>query len=206
MPKGIYPRPSREARFWKCVNKNGPIPSYRPELGPCWIWTAATHGGYGTFWYENHTKSQAHRFAYELLVGPIPDDLQLDHLCRVHGCVNPAHLEPVTSKINCLRGESFAAINATKTHCSYGHAFDSTNTKERKSGGRDCRICQRRWAREWARKTYTPTPRPHKTHCKNGHAFDESNTYHNGRQRVCRTCDNKRTLKRYYDKRAMRQT
>lgn len=76
--------------------------------------------------------------AYELLVGPVPDGMELDHLCRNPPCVNPAHLEPVTHKVNMERGAW-----ATKTHCPQGHPYDETNTYRTKAGGRACRACHR---------------------------------------------------------------
>jgi hypothetical protein len=93
-----------EARFWQKVSKNGPVPDYAPHLGPCWLWTGGLDGkGYGQFGLGGkHVR--AHRFAYELLVKPIPAGLDLDHLCRVITCVNPAHLEPVTRQVNRQRG------------------------------------------------------------------------------------------------------
>ncbi|KAB2977369.1 HNH endonuclease [Streptomyces sp. SS1-1] len=84
----------------------------------------------------------AHRVAYQEIVGPIPEGLQLDHLCRVRHCVNPAHLEPVTSRENTLRGENLVAINAAKTHCKRGHLFDAANTY-RWRNSRICRECRR---------------------------------------------------------------
>ncbi|MEU7240240.1 HNH endonuclease signature motif containing protein [Streptomyces sparsogenes] len=88
----------------------------------------------------------AHRFAYETLVGPIPEHLQLDHLCRVRHCVNPDHLEPVSSRENTRRGRSQAGINGRKTHCQKGHPFDSANTYVWK-GSRACRTCRSEYAR-----------------------------------------------------------
>jgi len=83
-------------RFWARVDKAAP--------GGCWIWTGAVEGkGYGAP-SINGVKRPAHRLAYEDLVGPVPEGLHLDHLCRVRRCVNPAHLEPVTSRENTLRG------------------------------------------------------------------------------------------------------
>jgi hypothetical protein len=87
-------------RFWKKVS----------PTGFCWEWTAATlkaRGGYGVFgWNElgRNVTVYAHRFAYEMLVGPIPAGMQLDHLCRNHVCVNPDHLEPVAPGTNTSRG------------------------------------------------------------------------------------------------------
>ena len=107
----------------------------------CWLWTGArSSNGYGVSWHNLRAIS-AHRFAYELLVGPIPEGLTLDHLCRVRHCVNPAHLEPVTMRENLLRGEGWTALNARKTHCPRGHSYDDENTYI--SGGkRYCLTCR----------------------------------------------------------------
>lgn len=95
---GKIPSPIHE-RFWAKVNKTE----------TCWLWTGAKIGkGYGMFWIGPTLRSEhfsvAHRYAYQLLVGPIPHKKQLDHLCRVKLCVNPKHLEPVTNRENCMRG------------------------------------------------------------------------------------------------------
>jgi len=109
---GSLPRSaSVEARFWEKVNKHGPVPQYRPELGPCWIWSGScSRSGHGFFRVGGKLVG-AYRFAYELLVGPIPDGYEPDHLCRVPPCVRPiadehglAHLEPVTHAVNIQRG------------------------------------------------------------------------------------------------------
>lgn len=86
---------------------------------------------------------RVHRVAYELRVGPIPEGMQIDHLCRVRRCVNPAHLEPVSQTENIRRGDSFAGREARQTHCIYGHPFSFENTLLTKSERR-CRACQRR--------------------------------------------------------------
>lgn len=123
------------AHFWSKVE--------RRSGSECWLWSGGLLRGYGRF-YIRRKYVGAHRFAYELLVGPIPDGLTLDHLCRVRACVNPAHLEPVTTRENWRRGESFSAMNARKTHCLRGHAYDEENTLQRKSrGGRLCAECKR---------------------------------------------------------------
>ena len=131
-----YPLPSRigsEDRFWAKVDKTG----------ECWLWIGScNHKGYGVFRVAGRLV-KAHRFAYELLVGPIPDGLTLDHLCRVRRCVNPAHLESVTNYENILRGDSFSARNAVKTHCPHGHPYDDANTYVSPSGRRSCRECSR---------------------------------------------------------------
>ena len=130
-----------EERFWAKVEKSGPVPDYRPELGPCWLWTGRpTHYGYGNLKVARRDV-YAHRFAYELLVGPIPEGLTIDHLCRVRLCVNTRHMEPVTNQINTRRGFGVATLNSTKTHCPQGHPYDAANTHWYKAG-RYCRACQ----------------------------------------------------------------
>ena len=112
----------------------------------CWLWTGYISNGYGLIKWAGKVRS-AHRTAYELLVGPISVGLEIDHLCRVKNCVNPDHLEPVTHRENCARGENY---NSNKTHCINGHAFDSENTYIiPSSGGRQCRICAREKNRRW---------------------------------------------------------
>ena len=118
------------------------------ELDPvkgCWLWMGGTRRGYGAFWYKGRTV-QAHRVSYELYVGMISKDLDLDHTCRVRHCVNPAHLEPVTNKENVLRGEGHTAVNARKTHCPKGHPFTGPNLVLI-SGKRRCRQCKNAHAR-----------------------------------------------------------
>lgn len=98
----------------------------------CWIWLGRVHKRYGA---ARHTT--AHRYVYEQLVGPIPEGLELDHLCKTPLCVNPAHLEPVT------RMENIRRRYADYTHCANGHEFTDENTYIRPSGHRDCRACIR---------------------------------------------------------------
>lgn len=115
--------------------------SYIPvtESG-CWLWIGSCdRGGYGKILVDGKQRL-AHRFAYEQYIGPIPDGLPLDHLCRVRPCVNPWHTEPVTTKENVLRGEGLAARNAKATHCKHGHEFTAENTYIARFG-RQCKAC-----------------------------------------------------------------
>lgn len=114
----------------------------------CWIWTGRSkpsRPGHGTDKYGyvrlgGRAPKLAHRAAFEALVGPIPSGLTIDHLCRETLCVNPNHMEPVTLRENILRGFSFSANNARKTHCFAGHEFTPENTYMYK-GNRLCRAC-----------------------------------------------------------------
>lgn len=125
------PRPTAETCFWAKVD--------RGTTDGCWLWLGAHRAtGYGSF------RGQcSHRFAYELVVGPIPEGLELDHLCRVRECVNPAHLEPVTRRENILRSDNFAGQRARQTHCKRGHEFTAANTYVNARGNRSCRTCHR---------------------------------------------------------------
>lgn len=147
-----------EDRLWARVDKDGPIPQHRPDLGPCWLWTGPVspgrRGGYGqlrigSVLEGNYRLIQVHRLSYEIAIGPIPQGLTLDHLCRTRRCVRASHLEPTTNRENILRGESPPAKNARQTECARGHPFDQENTSVRKNGIRVCRTCDR--ARELRR-------------------------------------------------------
>lgn len=110
----------------------------------CWIWTGTINNrGYGCTSLKGKA-IYAHRVSYEFYVGPIPDGLELDHLCRNPPCINPDHLEAVTHAENMRRGKA-----AQATHCVHGHLFDAENTYIPPRGGRQCRICRAIRFREW---------------------------------------------------------
>lgn len=116
----------------------------------CWEWQASRGShGYGQIAYKGKPRL-AHRLSYELLAGPIPAGLDIDHLCRNRGCVNPGHLEPVTRSVNLRRGESgenVARIQRAKTHCPRGHPYSGANLIIRPEGWRACRTCVRERSR-----------------------------------------------------------
>lgn len=137
--------PPVEDRFWAKVDKDGPVPEVRPDLGPCWIWTASTvKFGYGQFNPGDRMMVRAYRWAYERFVALVPKGMELDHLCRNRLCVNfERHLEVVSKTENILRGESPPAQNARKTHCLRGHELTEGNVYRRKDrNGRDCLECK----------------------------------------------------------------
>lgn len=124
----------RVVDFWHKVNKTQ----------GCWLFTGSMIRGYGQFHIQGKGW-QAHRLAYTLVNGYIPEGLELDHLCRVRNCVNPAHLEPVEPLENKRRSP---LSNISKTHCKRGHEFTPNNTVP-VPGGRGCRTCRTNTRKEW---------------------------------------------------------
>lgn len=108
----------------------------------CWIWTGSMHNGYGRVGWKGRQSYGAHRAIYELFRGEIPRGLQLDHLCRIPACVNPAHLEPVTGAEN-TRRSTLGERQKARTHCPKGHAYNEQNTYIDHRGHRGCKTCIR---------------------------------------------------------------
>lgn len=172
--RGSGPIVTTQERFWGRVEMTS----------SCWLWTGSRdRHGYGSLYWSGSTR-RAHRVAYEIAVGPIPEGLDLDHLCRTRACVRPDHLEPVDRRTNLLRGEAIQARNARKTHCVRGHEFTIENTARRQNGARRCRECRRTRSAPMAR-------------CSRGHAYEGDNVIVDRRGwRVCRECRNARRRER----------
>lgn len=141
-----FPRPGVRV-LQGCVEADGPLPS------KCWIFTGTINSsGYGHVMAPSRFTGKrvtriSHRVLWEELFGPVPEGLDLDHLCRNRACQNPMHLEPVTRRENLLRGETIVARNAQKTHCKRGHEFTTENTIQIPRG-RACRECRRAYDRK----------------------------------------------------------
>lgn len=134
---GPRPRPA-EQRFWEKVDKD--------SAGGCWLWKAARRNGYGHFGISGRTTAYAHRLSYEWLIGPIPEGLQIDHLCRNKLCVNPEHLEAVTQEVNTQRAHE----GKRKSHCPHGHEYTAENTYTQPADGAQvCLTCRRSASRRY---------------------------------------------------------
>lgn len=192
-----------------------------PETG-CWEWQGTLDsGGYGRVWWNGKTM-MTHRAVYRLLAGPIEAGLVLDHVkargCRSRACCWPAHLEPVTNRVNILRGAVLGILsrNGRKTHCPQGHEYTTESTYIDSLGRRNCRTCDRerrralmqapefraahaeherdRRRRKAAGEGRELRPLPaERAHCPAGHEYSEENTYTDpAGQRHCRQCKNER--------------
>lgn len=149
---GRGPEKNVKARFLKKVRV--------APTDACWEWLGGRDmHGYGKFTLQ-YTTYGAHRFGYRLLVGEIPVGMQIDHEChnadldcnagkdcRHRACVNPAHLVPKPAAENTLAGRTAPALNAAKTHCPQGHAYDDRSTYSGRS--RYCRACHRDRSRQY---------------------------------------------------------
>ena len=134
-------------RFWEkvCITET------------CWLWIGAKNRrGYGAFHLGTNLNKEAHRFAYETLIGDVPIGKELDHLCRNPSCIKTEHLEPVVHFTNVQRGDSPPSHNIKKSHCPRGHPYDLTNTFWTRRGGRMCKECNRQHSRDNYHKTRRP--------------------------------------------------
>lgn len=161
----------------------------------CWLWTGALKNGYGNF--QLNGKQIMHpRAAWTIQRGPIPKGLEPDHLCRFRACVNCDHMELVTHRENCRRGEAGKHLR-DRTHCPYGHPYSGDNLHIKPTGARRCRECQRIYDEK---KRRAEGAQPRATNCPKGHCFTPENTRmftHAGRtQRLCIACEKARN-KRY---------
>lgn len=139
----------------------------RVPFSGCWIWMGSmSSSGYGAAGLRAGLPAQAYCILHLIYKGP-HDQECLDHLCRVKACVNPDHLEPVSTRENTIRGISPPAQNSRKTHCKRGHPLEGENLNL-KDGFRVCRECQRIFNREHKRRKYGVTkPRgPYKLRAK----------------------------------------
>lgn len=166
-----------EKAFWNRVHKGK----------KCWNWLGGKDTkGYGTFFFESENTykryKKAHLISYILTKGPIPNGMLIDHLCKNKSCVNPDHLEAVTSRENSLRAtNTIASINASKTHCPVGHPLDGDNliiSKNGHNGARRCKTCKNE--KERARQKLKPRIRdrrkkPTSTY-PNTHSAQKSNS------------------------------
>jgi hypothetical protein len=160
-----------------------------------------TKGGYGKVGKPTRI---AHRVAYELVVGPIPEGLQIDHLCRTRRCQNPAHMEPVTPRENQRRSGSVSGLNMAKTHCDAGHELSGDNLRigaegTVRAGRRDCRACAVTASRR--HRSGDPELSRPRTHCPKGHPYDGNELEGDASERRCATCRRENweraNLKRY---------
>lgn len=119
--------------FWSKVEK----------VDTCWLYSGTLNDqGYGIVSYGHTRKIRAHRYSYELVNGPIPEGMVLDHICRVRNCVRPIHLRVVTRGENVLLGTGLAAQKLRQQHCCYGHSLDDAIRIQKKDGiRRTCRKC-----------------------------------------------------------------
>lgn len=136
--------------YWSCPDPNS----------GCWLWLGMVDAkGYGLITVRQR-KFRAHRLAYTEWAGPIPDSMVIDHKCRNPSCINPSHLEVVTSRENTLRG-LVGSWHRVKTHCPHGHPYSGDNVsygtgKFPGQTRRNCKTCKREAARRARLQVVSP--------------------------------------------------
>ena len=174
------------------------------SAGPygCWEWTGArSSSGHGVVNIGDRRNITAYRFLWQAIYGPAPEGKVLDHLCMNPGCVNPLHLEPVTSGENVRR--AFIAYgrwsdNPRRGLCKYGHSLEDAYVDP--AGRQVCRECRRNRSKKYhhRNKSLVGNANTRKTHCPHGHPYNEANTYYaKGGGRRCRTCAREAASRRY---------
>lgn len=172
--------------FWARVTKSD----------DCWEWTGArTSAGYGHFRITGGGYEYAHRFAYLISTGPIPEGLVLDHLCRNPPCVRPDHLEAVTHAENVRRG--LRPYWAIRTECVHGHDITNpANVYTAPAGDNRCRVCAKITQAAKRKPNWPPT------YCPQGHEFTPENTARYGSGRSCKQCNRDKSQRVHAKKKA----
>jgi hypothetical protein len=155
----------------------------------CWVYAQKLHpSGYAHIRVDRQRAMSVHKLAYLELVGPVPEGLELDHLCRNKACWNPWHLEPVPHWLNVKRGLAGAGVRkraALVTACPRGHVYQEENDRRNKHGKRYCVVCRRERDRNRSRPTGAGHRNSQKTHCPQGHPYDYISPTG---ARMCKTC------------------
>ena len=146
------PADRSRAEIERTLQRYGARVKWPTHVGECWVWIGVIDSkGYGVASRSKTKKARAHRVFYEAFRGPIPEGLDIDHLCRLRACVNPAHMEPVTRRENVLRGEHPKVLAYWNGTCTRGHPMNGENLYISPGGQRQCRECRRRRDRERSR-------------------------------------------------------
>lgn len=171
----------------------------------CWLWRASrTRHGYGRYGKGRRVDGWgvAHKCGWEFIHGPVPEGLELDHLCRVPSCVNPAHLEPVSHAENIIRGDNGNRNGLCRRNL---HPWIPENIYldgGRGNGNQRCKECRKEWERQrYAREAGRPVAvvPALRTHCPQGHPYDEANTHwKKDGSRNCKTCHRERERAAYH--------